>query len=61
MKTQDVSRSGRWDCLLGKAPEPNLWNLGWPGVEQRNRVAQWLRTAFRVGSPRKCDASVRDS
>lgn len=61
MKPQNVSRDGRADRLLGKAPEPNLWNLGWPAVERGNRVAQWLRTALRMALPRKCDASASDS
>ena len=61
MKTQNTSRSGRAERLLGKAPEPNLWNLGWPAVEERNRLARWMRTAFRVAWSRKCDASVSRS
>jgi hypothetical protein len=61
MEPQNVSRDGRSDRVLGKAPEPNLWNLGWPAAARGNRIAQWLRTAFRVALPRKCDESVSDA
>lgn len=59
MKTEN--RFDRAERLLGRAPEPNLWSLGWPVLEERSWIAQWLRKAFRVASPHKCDASVSDA
>ena len=62
MKTSTRSvTTARADRLLATAQEPNLWNLGWPVVEERSRIGQWLRTLARAAWPRKCDASVSDS
>ena len=44
---KNVTRLGRAARLLPTAPEPNLWSLGWPVVQDRSRLGQWLRALAR--------------